>query len=296
LKGIFFEQEKILKTYLQKHIEFKKIYKLTYYCNEVNQNQVKILDEVVNNCVNESINKNRLLSINRGKNELRVNSCKLRIDNIKNTETENSTINLNFYAYSNMNLRESNDYKKENEFMIKRTFSEKFSIHPSVDLNNQLSTKQSLNLINKNSDNNIFNNLRTPEKNKPLKIIEIANDCKEIRKTNLNNFFSLNKCNSNLTHQSSMEKNMNSGNLKNKKPNFLSSSKKSDNQLKKRSMYIDDEVEYKKKSRPITVFNKFRIDPTITKTAKKWVKYKNSLIPKYSSGHFCLPLVSNQGN
>jgi hypothetical protein len=303
LKTIFLEQEKILRTYLQKHIKIKNFYKPKYKINDLNSNnRMKILDGVVKNCVKASLNRNRLLSRGRGINEMRLSSCKLRIENLnKNCEEDFSTLNLKDTFDNNFN---------NNEISLMQKFSVKAAPQSANIIYRNSQINKGSSLYYATSDNNpnfALNKLNSVEKaaviNRSSLIFAYEN---EENKNNFNNGISrLNRNSSVVAQQLSLNVNQRRsmvGNINNaaKVPhkgssiflNFKKATCFNVNNLRKNYDLIEEEESKQNNNRPMSVVSKFRIDPSITKSASKWVSYKKSLDPKYSTGHFSLPLVS----
>ena len=267
---------------------------------------MKILDGVVKNCVNASLNRNRLLSRGRGINEMRLSSCKLRIENLnKNCEGDFSTLNYKDTFDNNFN---------NNEISLMQKLSEKFLVKSAprsaniIYRNSQINKSSSLYYAtNDNNPNFALNKLNSVEKavviNRSSLIFAYEN------KENKNNFnkgkSKLNRNSSAIAQQLSLNVNQrrsmngNSNNVvkgQHRGSSIFLNFKKAicfnDNNLRKNSDLIEEEESKQYNNRPMSVVSKFRIDPSIIKSASKWVSYKKSLDPKYSTGHFSLPLVS----
>lgn len=299
-----------MRTYILKHIEIEKVYKPNYKGNDLNSNnKMKIMDRVLNKCVNESLTRNRLLSRGRGINEMRVSSCKLRIENLnKNSEAENSSLYFRETLDNNLN---------SNEISIMQKISDKYTsknVPKSATISNKrIGLYKGSSLIYVSSDINpnlAFRKLNLAEKAQTFNRNSQAlpNENEEIKNIFNNGIISKLGRNSSSIHQQlslniiNDRKSINGKNsndavkLKNKGSSVFLNFKRAsflNSNFGKKSDLIEEEESQKNNNRPNSVVSKFRIDPLITKSANKWINYKKSLEHKYSTGNFKLPLVSN---
>lgn len=313
-----------MRTYLQKHIAIKKIYKPNYKTNDLNSNnKLKIIDGLVKNSVNESLNRNRLMSRGRGNNEMRLTSCKLRVDNpIKCAEGDFSSIylketldltsnnNLNNYNHNSNNniIKNFNNFNNFNnnfdtkENLMMQKLSENFTVKAPQSANTHRrsdSNKGSLLFfasiennanLNKNNNNYIALNRNS---------LAFSNESDHALNKNKSGSIRLARNSSAIAPQFSLNnQSLNAVKIQPKGSSVFLSFKKASfvnlNCRQKSDFYKEIEEEKSNQNRPLSVASKFRIDPLISKSASKWVSYKKSKMPKYSSGHFNLPLVSKQ--
>jgi len=295
---------------LQKHIEFNGVFKLTYNSNKENQeNKLKLLDNEINNRVIDSINKNRLLNKSRGTNEMRVTSCKVRIDNIGNLDFDSNTTNIqNNFLKDRPDLNISKNFaikssQKNNAKCINESLEkEKFKIYKST--------------IFPGSEKKIvkFDDIHFTEKKHMSKKSFFIKDSKLAnikKKSNINTI--INYCNEDCNNRNSPIFNLKynkkrkistANQLRNKlspsnnnmRSNFLNVNLYKNFDRKSKEIDQDEFSKRKELMRPMSVATKFRIDPSITKTTKKWLNYNKEFMARYSTGNFNLPLVSKHLN